>query len=98
MVHKSFHCRHSLLLSFEPIDPVERILSRQDEIRQARKAAEEKLAEAKDLEKQWQAKQAEMDQALKVLTLSQMKLMAAILSAGVILKTGDTNNGIRATF
>ena len=68
MVHKSFHCRHSLLLSFEPIDPVERILSRQDEIRQARKAAEEKLAEAKDLEKQWQAKQAEMDQALKVLT------------------------------
>jgi endonuclease III len=84
--------------SIEPINPAERILSRQDEIHQARKAAEEKLAEAKDLEKQWQAKQAEMDQALKALTLSRMKLMAAILSAGVIFQTGDTNNGIRATF
>jgi len=52
----------------EPTNLTERILSRQDEIHQARKAAEEKLAEAKDLEKQWQAKQAEMDQALKVLT------------------------------
>ena len=44
----------------------ERILSREDEIRQARKAAEEKLAEAKELEKQWQTRQAEMDLALKV--------------------------------
>jgi hypothetical protein len=70
MVHESFHCRHSLLLSLDPTNSTERILSRQDEIHQARKAAEEKLAEAKDLEKQWQAKQAEMDQALKVLTLS----------------------------
>jgi hypothetical protein len=54
-------------LSIEPANSTERILSRQDEIHQARKAAEEKLAEAKDLEKQWQAKQAEMDQALKVI-------------------------------
>jgi hypothetical protein len=54
--------------SLEPTNSTERILSRQDEIHQARKAAEDKLAEAKDLEKQWQAKQAEMDQALKVLT------------------------------
>ena len=35
-------------------------------MRQARKAAEEKLAEAKELEKQWQSNQAEMDLALKV--------------------------------
>jgi hypothetical protein len=45
---------------------VERILSREEEVRQARKVAEEKLSEAKELEKQWQSKQAEMDQALKV--------------------------------
>jgi Modifier of rudimentary (Mod(r)) protein len=44
----------------------ERILTREEEVRQARKAAEGKLAEAKDLEAQWQAKQAEMDAALKV--------------------------------
>jgi Modifier of rudimentary (Mod(r)) protein len=46
---------------------VERILTREDEVRQARKLAEEKLSETKELEKQWHAKQAEMDQALKVL-------------------------------
>jgi hypothetical protein len=45
---------------------VERILTREDEVRKARKAAEERLAETKDLEKQWQAKQAEMELALKV--------------------------------
>ena len=45
---------------------VERILSREEEVKQARKVAEEKLSEAKELEKQWQSKQAEMDQALKV--------------------------------
>jgi len=44
----------------------ERILTREQEVQQARKAAEEKLAEAKDLESQWQTKQAEMDAALKV--------------------------------
>jgi len=44
----------------------ERILTREEEVKQARKTAEEKLAEAKDLEKQWQHKQAEMDQAMKV--------------------------------
>lgn len=45
---------------------VERILTREEEVRKARKAAEEKLAETKELEKQWHAKQAEMDLALKV--------------------------------
>jgi hypothetical protein len=45
---------------------VERILTREEEVREARKAAEEKLAETKELEKQWNSKQAEMDLALKV--------------------------------
>jgi len=42
-------------------------LTREEEVHQARKTAEEKLSEAKELEKQWYAKQAEMDQALKVI-------------------------------
>jgi len=41
-------------------------LTRQDEVQQARKSAEEKLAETKELEKEWHSKQAEMDVALKV--------------------------------
>ena len=47
---------------------VERILTREDEIKQARKTTEEKLLETKELEKQWQQKQSEMDQAMKVPT------------------------------
>lgn len=65
MVYKSVYCRHSPRKRLT----LERILTREDEVRQARKLAEEKLAETKELEKQWHAKQAEMDQALKVLSL-----------------------------
>jgi predicted nucleic acid-binding protein len=59
-----------------PVDEVakqiERILTREEEIEKARKTAEERLAEAKELEKQWQQKQAEMDQAMKVARLAHI--------------------------
>jgi hypothetical protein len=65
-------------------------LTREDEVRQARNAAEEKLVEAKELEKQWQSKQAEMDQALKVVSRCQF-LTPAILAASVVLETRDVS-------
>jgi len=68
-------------------DPVERILTREQEVQQARKAAEEKLAEAKDLESQWQAKQAEMDAALKV-SSARLRAITTPLKVPQIIKTG----------
>jgi len=69
MDHKPLNSRHRPPnIPQTKANIVERILTREQEVQQARKAAEEKLAEAKDLESQWQAKQAEMDAALKVAT------------------------------
>lgn len=61
------------LFSIVSTDTVGQILARQEEVRQARKAAGEKLAEAKELEKQWQTIQAEMEQALKVYASTSLK-------------------------
>ena len=66
---ETWSMNRSIAGTVPPLDLInlaERILSREDELRQARKAAEEKLSEAKELDKQWQTKQIEMDQALKV--------------------------------
>ena len=69
----------------------ERILTREDEVKQSRRAAEEKLTEAKDLEKQWQQKQAEMDQVMKVRPqLSYTLTCPAIFSSCTVLKVGDS--------
>ena len=68
-------------------------MTREDEVLKARKAAEEKLAEAKELEKQWQAKQAEMDLALKVIyPVAQIDMIntLAILSTCIIFKVRTT--------
>jgi predicted nucleic acid-binding protein len=75
---------------------VERILTR-EELRQARQVAEEKLAETKELEKQWQTKQAEMDQALKVLFREDSD-NPAILTAGVVFQARDIGYRVGTPF